>query len=124
MSELLPCPDPWCPTNKEGELEFGDEPICVRQLYGGFAVQCAICELSGPHKRTEAEAATAWNTRTESLASRNRTIGELVGALERLASMETMTMPRAINPEYDTELLARINFTEDALRTITKKGHL
>lgn len=74
MSELLPCPDPWCPTNKEGEPEFGDEPICVLQQYGGYAVQCAICELSGPRKRTKVDAEAAWNTRTESLTSRDRTI--------------------------------------------------
>lgn len=62
-SELLACPDPWCPTNKSGEPEFGYEPLCVLQQYGGYAVECAVCGLAAPAGRTEADANAKWNTR-------------------------------------------------------------
>lgn len=41
--------------------------------------------------------------------------GELLGALERLASMEALTVARAMHPIRDEELIARIEYAREAI---------
>jgi hypothetical protein len=71
---LKPCPNPWC----AGTCP----PLQVSEVFEGkttgFKVMCFYdCNLSGPIKPTQAEAITAWNTRTPD---------EIVEALARLAA--------------------------------------
>ena len=44
-------------------------------------------------------------------------LARLREALERLASMEALTMTRAVVMPHDEELIARINFAEQALKS-------
>ena len=47
--------------------------------------------------------------------------GELAGALQRLGSMEAFTVSRTVNMPDDAELMARINFAEEAALTLFKQ---
>ena len=56
MSELKPCPSPWCDDC---------DPEARRVQYEGmglYSIVC-VCGLSGPPARTKAEAIAAWNER-------------------------------------------------------------
>ena len=74
-AELLPCPNPWC----EGPEREGDfSPVAYRRQFGNWAVGCTSCSMDGPIRPTEAEAITAWNTRTGQLVERDG-VAEVVG---------------------------------------------
>ena len=51
------------------------------------------------------------------IATRDAELARLREALERLASMEALTMTRAVVMPHDEELIARINFAEQALKS-------
>lgn len=46
----------------------------------------------------------------------------LIDGIKRLASYEAFTLPRAINKEYDEELLARMNFAKELLSRFPERG--
>lgn len=66
---LMPCPNPWCDSH---DIEAGgprapeDVWSIADTITERFRVQCAYCYMKGPGANDEAEAITAWNTRTPS----------------------------------------------------------
>lgn len=54
MSELLPCPNPWCPDKRGRHI--------IWNLYKRH-VHCIDCQVMGPGGKDDAEAIAAWNTR-------------------------------------------------------------
>lgn len=65
MDDLKPCPNPWCDS-----VDFEARPtedsvhLLPDTSRPRFAVHCQYCPQQGPGADTEAEAVTAWNTRT------------------------------------------------------------
>lgn len=45
-------------------------------------------------------------------------LAEAIGAVQRLASMSAFDVPRVADPERGAELLARVAFAEDALKSL------
>lgn len=59
MSELKPCPVPWCEST-DISVERENYEIAPREYFA----TCNQCTTTGPMSDTEAGAAAAWNTRT------------------------------------------------------------
>jgi Lar family restriction alleviation protein len=124
-NELEPCP--FCRGNAAVNFVELDE----RQSYGRSAwVQCGKCgartanyyhdEKPGYAVRETAnpKAIAAWNTRAIQQDTVAGEVERLREALERLSSMEAFVIARAVNPDQDAELLARIDFARAALLVI------
>lgn len=56
MSEMKPCPNPWCESTDLAPWDYGDCLTCV---------QCLVCGLIGPAAETEDEARRLWNDRPD-----------------------------------------------------------
>ena len=64
---LESCPNPWCGSHNTDDSEIWEaqRPIVVGSRGSDEkAVACPVCPITGPWKISEAEAITAWNTRT------------------------------------------------------------
>lgn len=63
MSDLKPCPNPWC----DGPAVLHDDLLRVDDTGTGYdaAVSCLHCDNSTPCYRSPAEAIAAWNTRAD-----------------------------------------------------------
>ena len=66
MTELKPCPKPWCEAKARG-ADFS--PNVYSAGLGNLCVSCPSCRLKGPLRSTEAEAILAWNTRPTDAAA-------------------------------------------------------
>ena len=84
--ELKACP--WC--------EY--DGVRVTLPPEAYAVECPRCFCAGPQTDTEAEAITAWNTRTETQSQ--ATIDELVGAIESASKLEQWIAERAAKIDH------------------------
>lgn len=67
MSELKPCPNPWCDSHiaslPQTRVGLTEVPVVYGRI--GFRMFCHDCGLRGPIRLTKAEASSAWNTRTK-----------------------------------------------------------
>lgn len=61
--KLKPCPNPWCPST-DHKLKHEFYVPRIRPNMGElYQVECSVCPIKGPIRKTEAKAVIAWNTR-------------------------------------------------------------
>lgn len=105
MSELKPCPNPWCGSTDIGiESDFYDSPPVHYTV-------CNACGNTGPARDTEEAAADVWNTRPKSEAE------ELLELLhDRRGSLHCYAASRCVVDYPDSDYVTERNNPLDALR--------
>jgi hypothetical protein len=72
LEVLRECPNPWCESHEQGEVPRLPDDIETIDGSNAVRVSCPNCHMAGPHRLTEAEAITAWNTRQDTDLARMR----------------------------------------------------
>lgn len=90
MSELLPCPTPWCD---------GSEPRIYKGVRNGYYVTCVGCESTTNEYGTKAEAVKTWNTRAPdpSIVLLTAEISRLFQLLDDIDTAGDMFKPEKTN---------------------------